>query len=74
SKLGIEIYELENGIRIVGGGSIKGCEVDSYNDHRIAMSFMILSVISGEDIRILNKYCVDVSFPNFYDILNYVLR
>lgn len=74
SKLGIEIYEFDNGIRIVGGGRIKGCEVDSYNDHRIAMSFMILSVISGEDIRILNESCVDVSFPNFYDILNYVLR
>ncbi|BAK81596.1 3-phosphoshikimate 1-carboxyvinyltransferase [Candidatus Arthromitus sp. SFB-rat-Yit] len=73
-KLGIEIYEFEDGIRIVGGGNIKGCEVNSYNDHRIAMAFMILSVLSGEDIKIINKSCVDISFPSFYEILNYILR
>ena len=37
-KLNIDICETKNGIRIHGGRKIKGAKVNSYNDHRIAMS------------------------------------
>lgn len=74
TKLGIEICEFDEGIKIVGGNPIKGCEVDSHNDHRIAMSLMILSCISGEDISIRNMECVDISFPGFYDVLREVIK
>ncbi len=65
-KLGIEIYELDDGIKIVGGKETKGGKVNSHNDHRIAMALTILSYISGENIEILNSECVDISFPDFY--------
>lgn len=74
-KLGIDIEEIENGIKISGGKKIKGCKVNSYKDHRIAMSLTILSYISGENITIEDEECVYVSFPKFYeklkDIFNY---
>lgn len=73
-KLGIDICEIENGIKIIGGKKIKGCKVDSHNDHRIAMSLTILSYLSGENIEIKNKGCVDISFPMFYEKLKEIFK
>ena len=73
-KLGVSIYEIEDGIEIHGGGKIKPAVVDSHNDHRIAMALNILTYISGVDIKIRNKDCVDVSFPLFYEKLRQILK
>ena len=73
-KLNIDICETKNGIRIHGGRKIKGAKVNSYNDHRIAMSLTILAYLSGEDIVIENKDCVDISFPMFYEKLNEIFK
>lgn len=73
-KLGIDIYEIENGIEIHGGGEIRPAVVDSHNDHRIAMALNILSHMSGVEVEIKNKDCVDVSFPLFYEKLHQILN
>lgn len=73
-KLGINIEETVNGIKIFGGGKIKVGKVESYNDHRIAMSLTILSYLIGENIEINNKECVDISFPTFYEKLREIFR
>lgn len=72
-NLGIEVEELPDGAIIKGKQKIKGGTVDSYNDHRIAMGFSILGLISEEGIKVKNTGCVFISYPNFYEDLQKVI-
>jgi len=66
-KMGVEIQEQEDGL-IIEGDSPHGAEIETYNDHRIAMSFACLGLaIPG--VRIKDAECVDKSFPGFWDEL-----
>ena len=67
-KLGIDIVSTENSIKI-NGGTFKGGIVNSYGDHRIAMSFLIAGLVSDTPITVLNTSNINTSFPNFEDIL-----
>ena len=66
SAMGIECEEFEDGFS-VQGGELKRASVDSQGDHRIAMSFAIAGLVCGVEIR--DSACIDVSFPNFLEIL-----
>jgi 3-phosphoshikimate 1-carboxyvinyltransferase len=65
-KCGIEVEEFEDGYK-VKGGEIKEAEVDSFGDHRIAMSFIIAGLRSGMSVNDIE--CINTSFPNFFEIL-----
>jgi 3-phosphoshikimate 1-carboxyvinyltransferase len=66
-KMGVAVYEQEDGL-IIEGGSPHGAEIETYNDHRIAMTFACLGLaIPG--IRIKDAECVYKSFPGFWDEL-----
>ncbi|MCJ7773820.1 MAG: 3-phosphoshikimate 1-carboxyvinyltransferase [Desulfobacterales bacterium] len=66
-KMGIEAKAEDNRL-IVTGGIPHGAEIDTYNDHRMAMSFSLAGLkIPG--IIIKDENCVDKSFPNFWDVL-----
>ncbi len=73
-NLGIEVEELPDGMIIKGKQKIKGGVVDSYKDHRIAMGFSILGLISEEGITIKNADCVYISYPEFYQHLEKVSK
>jgi len=63
-KMGVRAEEREDGL-VIEGNSPHGAEIETYNDHRIAMSFAVLGLaIPG--IRINNAGCVDKSFPGFW--------
>jgi len=50
----------------VEAGQLKGASIQTYNDHRMAMSFAVAGLkIAG--IKIENPGCVDKSFPNFWE-------
>ena len=69
-KLGIEIeldYE-ENIMRVVGGKP-HAAEVDSHDDHRIAMSLAITALRIEDEVSIRNRECVAKSYPSFFDDL-----
>ena len=69
-KLGIEIeldYE-ENEMRVVGGKP-HAAEVDSHDDHRIAMSLAITALRIEEEVPIRNRECVAKSYPSFFEDL-----
>lgn len=69
-KLGIEI-ELdyaENIMRVVGGKP-HAAEVDSHDDHRIAMSLAITALRIEDEVEIRNRECVAKSYPSFFDDL-----
>ncbi len=73
-NIGVEVEELEDGMIIKGKQKIKGGTVDSFGDHRIAMGFAILGLISEEGITIKNADCVFISYPNFFEDLEKVIR
>ena len=69
-KLGIEIeldYD-ENVMRVVGGKP-HAAEVDSHDDHRIAMSLAITALRIEEEVHIRNRECVAKSYPSFFEDL-----
>ncbi|HIV49606.1 3-phosphoshikimate 1-carboxyvinyltransferase [uncultured Helicobacter sp.] len=69
--MGIECEEFDDGFS-VRGGELKSASVDSQGDHRIAMSFAIAGLVCGAEIR--DSACIDVSFPNFLEILSTFTR
>ena len=68
---GIECEEFEDGYKIVGG-NLKSATINSFGDHRIAMSFAIAGLLC--DIKIEDTECIDTSFPNFFDILKEITK
>ena len=67
SKIGIRVNEREDGLE-VEGGKPHGAEIETYDDHRMAMSFAIGGLaVSG--VRIKGERCVDKSFPGFWETL-----
>ena len=65
--LGIECETTPDGI-IVQGGELKGGAVESFHDHRIAMSFTIAALRSRGEITVNNCANVATSFPNFTEL------
>jgi len=69
TKLGVEVQEHPDGLDIKGKSEINGGIVESYGDHRIAMSFSVAALIARDPIMINNASCVDISFPGFFEKL-----
>ena len=69
NKIGANIIETSDGMIIEGDKIFYGNECESYNDHRIAMCIAIASLVCNEPIILNNYECVNISFPNFFDIL-----
>lgn len=67
-RLGIQVDESEDGA-VVHGGRISGGEVDSFHDHRVAMSFAMAATIADDEVLIRNVDNVDTSFPGFEDCI-----
>jgi len=64
TKTGIEAGETADGI-VITGGAPRGAEIETHNDHRIAMSFAVLG-LAVPGMRIRNPGCVGKSFPGFW--------
>lgn len=67
NKLGAEVYENEDNLVIVGKEYLKGGEVDSWGDHRIAMALSIASQKCTNPITIKNSTVVSKSYPGFFE-------
>jgi 3-phosphoshikimate 1-carboxyvinyltransferase len=73
-EVGSNIVEKSDGFIINGATQLRSGNIDTFNDHRIAMTFHIASIVSGEKIILNNTSCVDISFPDFYKTLKSVIR
>lgn len=72
-RLGIEIKENPDGMEIVGVQKVRGgIEVESYHDHRIAMSLAVLALNTEKGITINGSEIISTSFPNFKELLEEV--
>jgi 3-phosphoshikimate 1-carboxyvinyltransferase len=63
--LGMNVYEGESGFLISGSIKNKRPVFDSYNDHRIAMAFAVLSMLLEDGGEVNNFECVNISNPKF---------
>ncbi len=64
--MGVDIIPTDDGMIIHGRDSLKGAIIDSYMDHRIAMSFAIAGLVAKGETTIKDAHCVDISFPTFW--------
>lgn len=69
NNLGGDATATDDGFIIKGKKSLKGGKVNSYGDHRIAMSAAIGLSASENGGEIIDAECVNISFPNFYKML-----
>ncbi len=65
-KMGDEAACDESSLIIKGGGKMHGAQIDPHNDHRIAMSFAVAGLATGEQ-TIEDEMCVAKSFPDFWE-------
>ena len=72
--IGINVIEKPDGFIIKGGSKIQSGDVQTFDDHRIAMTFHIASVISGKEIKLDNSECVNISFPAFFKTIENIIR
>jgi len=68
-RLGIRVDEAEDGA-VVHGGRFSGGSVESFGDHRIAMSLAVAATVADGPVRISDVAAVDTSFPGFTDCLS----
>jgi 3-phosphoshikimate 1-carboxyvinyltransferase len=74
TKMGASITELPDGLEITGGGSLVGAELDSYTDHRIAMSLAIAAMMAKGQTTIDRAEAASISYPTFFDSLRSIIR
>ncbi len=67
--MGVTLEEYPDGLSIEGPAELRGSAVESYGDHRIAMALSVAGLIAEGTTIINNPSCVDISFPEFFGIL-----
>ncbi len=68
-KLGADIQETQDGFIVNGKRKLQGdAEINTYHDHRIAMSLYVAGLISEKPINIKEFEWVDISFPEFEEL------
>jgi 3-phosphoshikimate 1-carboxyvinyltransferase len=71
-KMGIDAHAGDNELRIVGG-TPTGADIETYDDHRIAMSFAVAG-LKTTGLRIADPGCVAKSFPNYWEVFDLLYR
>ncbi len=70
--IGAQVEQTEDGWRIPGNQKLHGAEIESYDDHRIAMAFAIVALRAQGESAIHNPECVAISYPAFFEDLEKV--
>ena len=68
ARAGIQCEEWDDGVKIFPGEP-KPCEIETFSDHRVAMSFALMG-LRKEGIRILDPGCCAKTFPVFFQVLD----
>jgi pentafunctional AROM polypeptide len=77
AKFGVTCRQFDDGIEVDG----RGYQLDEpkegihcYDDHRVAMSFGVLSLVAPKPVLILEKDCTGKTWPGYWDILNQLFK
>tara|TARA_Y100001968_G_scaffold18563_1_gene14581 strand:+ start:348 stop:1679 length:1332 start_codon:yes stop_codon:yes gene_type:complete len=66
TKMGAKVDEHQDGLTIYGGNNLKGCELDSEDDHRVAMSLAIASILANSNSTLRRSEAAAISYPEFW--------
>jgi 3-phosphoshikimate 1-carboxyvinyltransferase len=69
AKFGAEIKERRDGMEIKGTANLRGAEVSSHGDHRLAMALSIAALAAGGRSVVHGVECASISFPKFFEEL-----
>jgi 3-phosphoshikimate 1-carboxyvinyltransferase len=65
-RMGAQVEELEDGLRVPGNQQLHGASIDSFGDHRIAMAFAIAGLRAQGETEIRGADAAVISFPEFF--------
>jgi 3-phosphoshikimate 1-carboxyvinyltransferase len=66
------VEERDDGLKIPGGQALRGAELDSFGDHRIAMAFAVAALRAEGETLIRGSGCAAISYPAFFSTLEEV--
>jgi 3-phosphoshikimate 1-carboxyvinyltransferase len=72
--MGAEVEEFDDGLRVKGSQVLHGAEIDSHDDHRIAMAFAIAALRAEGESIIQGAECAAISYPEFFDVLEGIVE
>ncbi len=72
--MGAQVEEQDDGLKIPGGQKLRGAEIDSLGDHRIAMAFAVAALRAEGETRIRGAEAAVISYPGFFDALERVVQ
>jgi 3-phosphoshikimate 1-carboxyvinyltransferase len=72
--MGAHVEEQEDGLKIPGGQSLRGAELESFGDHRIAMAFSIAALRAQGETLIRGSECAAISYPSFFSALEELIE
>ena len=72
-KLGAQVEEGKDFLRIAPGKLKSDVSIDTYDDHRMAMSFSLVA-LGGVPVRISDPQCVAKTFPDYFAAFRSILR
>ncbi len=67
--MGVDVVPTDDGMIINGGNPVHGAAIETYADHRIAMSFAVAALCADSATNIVGSECVNISYPTFYNDL-----
>jgi 3-phosphoshikimate 1-carboxyvinyltransferase len=66
TRLGGQVEELDDGLRVLGGATLEHATCETLGDHRLAMSLAVAG-LTGAGVDVIDASCADVSYPGFWD-------
>ena len=73
-ELGAKIEATEDGMIIYGKSVLNGGTVSSHGDHRIGMMLAIAALLCQNEAKLENHEAISVSYPNFFEHLNSLIK
>ena len=68
NRLGVQVEEHEDGLTIYPTFNLQPANIQTYNDHRMAMAFSLIG-LRFDGVTIENPSCVSKTFPNYFEVL-----
>jgi len=72
--MGAQVEERGDGLKIPGNQRLKGAEMHSFHDHRIAMAFAVAAIRAKEETRIRGAEAASISYPDFFATLDSLVQ
>jgi len=73
-RMGAEVEEREDGLRVPGNQRLHGAEIESFGDHRIAMAFAIAALRAEGETLIHSAEAASISYPAFFSTLQELIQ